>query len=206
LIECAALFSTESSARATRQKPVNPAFEKLRSDVFYPGARMRQVRASGISQLEMTALADVAGRAEANSRHPGCDGATRAIFDNKTSIRSYAHFCWRQTERSFAYFRQMRSGSGEGGALKFAGKSGGNGFRVAASISATTSSHSTARIARETPGRAPRSLWLRLSQRELSLMLTFSGIFQILPASVVSGYDGGRGNGGILLASGMGRP
>jgi hypothetical protein len=92
LIECAALFSTESSARATRQKPVNPAFEKLRSDVFYPGARMRQVRASGISQLEMTALADVAGRAEANSRHPGCDGATRAIFDNKTSIRSYAHF------------------------------------------------------------------------------------------------------------------
>jgi hypothetical protein len=45
-----------------------------------------------------------------------------------------------------------------------------------------------------------------LSQRELSLMQTFSGIFQILPASVVSGYDGGRGNGGILFASGTGRP
>ena len=47
------------------------AIEKVKGEAFDVRPGMRQMHGSGIAQLEIMAFANVAGRAEADDRHPG---------------------------------------------------------------------------------------------------------------------------------------
>ena len=54
---------------------------------------MRQIHGAGIAQLEIMAFANVAGRAEADDRHPGGNGRpdpARAVFNHETLVRTRA--------------------------------------------------------------------------------------------------------------------
>ncbi len=53
------------------------------------------MQGSRIAQLNIVALANMTGSAQANGRHPRCNGRldpTRAVFDHETFIRAYAQF------------------------------------------------------------------------------------------------------------------
>ena len=174
------------------------AIEKVKGEAFDVRPAMRQMHGSGIAQLEILAFANVAGRAQADDRHPGGNGRPDpacAVFNHKTLVRAHAQSaCGEQknvrmrlssrdhirTENMTAEFRFQgqhrkaqlqainRTGGGDASGdmgktsdeicrpahflqirpepvqrskLELAGKIGGSGRPIAASISATASSH-----------------------------------------------------------------
>jgi hypothetical protein len=74
---------------------VHLAIEKVQGEAFDLGPRPRQMHGAGIAQLEIMAIADVAGGAQADHCHSGGNGSpdsTSAVLDDKTFVRGHAQF------------------------------------------------------------------------------------------------------------------
>ena len=69
------------------------AIEKVHGEAFDVRPGTRQMHGACVAQLEIMAVANVAGCTEADDRHPGGNGRpdpARAVFNHKTLVRAYA--------------------------------------------------------------------------------------------------------------------